>query len=351
MIIARGPIVLAAAIGARYIMSLSRREMLGATTSLAAGVPLAENQPETAHRLKIIVTGGHPGDPEYGCGGTIARYTDLGHEAVLLYLNKGEWPPRDAGLARVAEAKAACGILKARPLYAGQFNSQAVVDAAHYEAFRKILEAERPDVVFTHWPIDNHADHRAISILVYDAWLKLKKTFSLYYYEVSNGEDTVQFAPTHYVDITGTEPQKRRACYAHASQSPGKYYTLQDQVMRMCGSRAATNLPRRTSGTFRALTSRCQRRPRREIELGGTKKWARRTFLGQTAVSVPYDIVWQLNANDVRGHLPRRGRGTTMCIPGISVSTGARHGFIAGSFAPVSAITSIRKSAMIPPLI
>ena len=141
-----------------------------------ATLPQADPPADAGRKLKLIVTGGHPGDPEYGCGGTIARYTDLGHEAVLLYLNKGEWPPRNAGLSRVAEAKKACEILKARPLYADQFNSQAVVDAAHYEAFRKILEAERPDVVFTHWPIDNHADHRAISMLVYDAWLKMKKS-------------------------------------------------------------------------------------------------------------------------------------------------------------------------------
>ena len=124
----------------------------------------------------------------------------------------------------MAEAAKACEILKARPLYAGQFNSQAVVDQAHYESFRKILEAEQPDAVFTHWPIDNHADHRAISMLVYDAWLKMKKRFALYYYEVSNGEDTVQFAPTHYVNITETEPRKRLACYAHASQTPDRYY-------------------------------------------------------------------------------------------------------------------------------
>jgi N-acetylglucosamine malate deacetylase 1 len=200
-----------------------------------ATLPQADRPAETGRKLKLIVTGGHPGDPEYGCGGTIARYTDLGHEAVLLYLNRGEWPPRDAGVSRVEEARKACEILKARPLYAGQFNSQAVVDKPHYEAFLKILEAERPDVVFTHWPIDNHADHRAISMLAYDAWLKMKKTFALYYYEVSNGEDTVQFAPTHYVDISGTEPQKRRACYAHASQTPDRYYALQEQVMRMRG--------------------------------------------------------------------------------------------------------------------
>ncbi len=219
--------------------SLSRRNLLIQSGvlggAIAAGAPQAGGQAGDKKRLKVIVTGGHPGDPEYGCGGTVARYTDLGHEVVLLYLNKGEWPPKAEGTGRVAEAKAACEILKARPLYAGQFNSQAVVDKAHYESFRKILEDEQPDAVFTHWPIDNHADHRAISMLVYDAWLKMKKRFALYYYEVSNGEDTLQFSPTHFVDITETEPRKRRACYAHASQTPDRYYALQDQVARMRG--------------------------------------------------------------------------------------------------------------------
>jgi LmbE family N-acetylglucosaminyl deacetylase len=206
----------------------------GASPHILAA-PQSERQPAAAGKLKIIVTGGHPGDPEYGCGGTIARYADLGHDIVLLYLNRGEWPPRDPGASRIAEAKKACEILNARPRYAGQFNSQAVVDRAHYNDFRKILEDEQPDAVFTHWPIDNHADHRAISMLVYDAWLRMSRKFALYYYEVSNGEDTVQFSPTHYVDITQTEPRKRSACYAHASQSPDKFYALQQQVTRMRG--------------------------------------------------------------------------------------------------------------------
>jgi LmbE family N-acetylglucosaminyl deacetylase len=182
------------------------------------------------------VTGGHPGDPEYGCGGTVARYSDLGHEVVLLYLNEGDpaGKPAPKGV-RVGEAAKACEILKARPAYAGQIDGQAIVDVAHYEGFRRILEAEKPNVVFTHWPIDNHADHRAISLLVYDAWLRMGKPFALYYYEVSNGEDTLQFTPTHYVDIAGTEPRKRSACYAHASQAPDKFYALQESVARFRG--------------------------------------------------------------------------------------------------------------------
>ena len=193
----------------------------------AAGEVRAAAQETPNRKLKVIVAGGHPGDPEYGCGGTVARLTNLGHEVVLLYLNDGAWPPTSASI-RIAEAKRACELLKAQPAYAGQVNGQAVVDNAHYEAYAKLIEAEKPDVIFTQWPIDNHRDHRAITMLTYDAWRRSKA--ALYYYEVSDGEDTLQFAPTHYVDITETEPAKRAACYAHASQTPDRYYALQDQV-------------------------------------------------------------------------------------------------------------------------
>ena len=98
-----------------------------------------------------------------------------------------------------------------------------------------MLEAEKPDVLFTHWPVDGHRDHRAISALAYDAWLGMGKRFGFYYYEVSNGEDTLMFTPTDYVDISGTESRKRAACYAHASQAPDKFYALQSQVTRFRG--------------------------------------------------------------------------------------------------------------------
>ena len=214
--------------------SISRRRVLAAALGVGA------LRADTPRKLKIIVTGGHPGDPEYGCGGTVARYSDLGHDVVLLYLNRGEKgcpdTPQNAGSrVRVPEAKRACEILKARPLFAPQCDGNAVVDPAHYEEFRKLIEAESPDVLFTHWPIDGHADHRAISMLSYDAWLRMGKKFAFYYYEVSDGEDTLMFLPTHFVDITASEPRKRAACYAHASQSPDKFYALQSEVTRFRG--------------------------------------------------------------------------------------------------------------------
>ena len=224
-------------------MRLTRRNLLisagNVASSLAIGVPGSKlsagpSENPAGRKIKVVVCGGHPGDPEYGCGGTVAHMTTLGHQVVLLYLNDGAWPPTPAPT-RTAEAQKACETLKARPAYAGQINGHAVVDQTRYDDFQKLLAAENPDAVLTQWPIDNHADHRAITNLTYNAWQKLGKKFALYYYEVSSGEDTLQFSPNRYVDISATEAKKRGACYAHASQTPDRYYALQDEVARFRG--------------------------------------------------------------------------------------------------------------------
>jgi len=220
---------------------MNRREMLQ-TAGLLEGSAAANAIAQTSsgstlptRKQKIVVTGGHPGDPEYGCGGTIARLTALGHEVVLLYLNDGAWQQISAAT-RIAEAKKACEILKARHAYANQVNGHAIVDNDHYRSFQSTIEAESPDAVFTHWPIDNHPDHRAIANLTYESWKQLKHKFALYYYEVSDGDDTTQFpAPTHYIDINHVAETKKAACYAHASQSPDYFYAVQETVATFRG--------------------------------------------------------------------------------------------------------------------
>jgi N-acetylglucosamine malate deacetylase 1 len=211
--------------------SLSRRALIVSSAALVSAA---------GKKLKIVVTGGHPGDPEYGCGGTIAKYADAGHDVTLLYLNRGEGgcagkSGKECGDIRVAEAQRACDILKAQPKFAQQIDGTAIVDGTHYDDFRRLLESEKPDALFTHWPIDNHRDHRAISLLAYDAWLRMGKNFGFYYYEVSDGEDTRMFAPTDYVDISRTASRKRAACFAHASQSPESFYSLQSEITHFRG--------------------------------------------------------------------------------------------------------------------
>jgi LmbE family N-acetylglucosaminyl deacetylase len=201
--------------------SLSRRRLLvgsgiAAVGGLAATAAANEAESSETSKWKVIVSGAHPGDPEAACGGTIARYVDQGHEVALLYLTRGEAGVSgkshdEAAAIRTAEAKQACQNLKSRPLFAEQIDGATEITAARYAAFGKLLDAEQPNVVFTHWPIDGHRDHRACSLLVYDAWLRSGRKFALYYYEVDLGTETQCFRPTHYVSITATEPRKREA--------------------------------------------------------------------------------------------------------------------------------------------
>jgi N-acetylglucosamine malate deacetylase 1 len=232
---------------------IARRELLAglAVGTVAVGLPLVEStaadEPAKPRKLKVIVAGAHPDDPESAAGGTIARYTDLGHEVVCLYLTRGEAgmkgkTPKETATLRATEAEKACAILKARPLFAGQMDGSTEVTPARYDEFFKLLSAEKPDVVFTHWPVDSHRDHRATSLLVYDAWLKFGRRFALYYFEVDAGAQTQLFKPTHYVDISDTEERKKKACYAHtdgASFYP-KYHDLMNRFRGLeCGCKYA----------------------------------------------------------------------------------------------------------------
>jgi len=225
-----------------FSLQISRRHLItsGAAALAARSVHAQIPEPPSRH-LKIVFTGGHPGDPECGCGGTIARYSGLGHDVILLYMNRGEGychgsDPTQCGPVRTEEARKACKILKARPAFLGQIDGRAVVDNSHYDECRRVLDAEKPDVIFTQWPIDTHRDHRGLSALVLDSWLRAGKKSALYYYEVT--EDTMMFSPTEYVDISSVEATRRAACYAHASQTPDKWYPGQAELTRFRGKEA-----------------------------------------------------------------------------------------------------------------
>ena len=232
-------------------LGVTRREILMGASKIfpvfALGMPAMCTRPKSqsasrkqeVHKLKVMVTGGHPGDPECGCGGTIARYTNLGHDVVLLYLNSGQAycgqdKSKDCGAVRAAEAEKACTILRARAVFAGQYDGRAVVDNGHYDDFRGLFDSEKPDVVMAQWPIDRHRDHCALSSLVLNAWLQSGQKSAFYYYGIA--EDTMMFTPAEFVDISAVEPRKRAACYAHASQRPDRWYPLEEQITRFRGA-------------------------------------------------------------------------------------------------------------------
>jgi LmbE family N-acetylglucosaminyl deacetylase len=220
-------------------MELSRRQILPLPfAALAAG------QPSSSRALKIVCAGGHPDDPESGCGGSLARYADLGHRVTIIYLTRGEAGiPRmsheEAAAIRSAECAAACKILGAKAVFAGQIDGDTVVDKGAAESFGRLIEAEDPDLVFTQWPIDTHPDHQAASILSFRAWRAARGRFELYYYEVDLGAQTMGFHPTDYIDIGAVREKKKAALFAHKSQDGERIYRDYHEVMENYRGREA----------------------------------------------------------------------------------------------------------------
>jgi LmbE family N-acetylglucosaminyl deacetylase len=117
-----------------------------------------------------------------------------------------------------------------------RFGTASEISGQRHEEFTQILlDKYKPDIVFTHWPIDFHMDHRAASLLTYHAWLRAGKKFPLYYMEAELGIQTQNFFPTHYVDITSVE-QRTHAAWKELTLWYDSIWPLHDRMRQMRGA-------------------------------------------------------------------------------------------------------------------
>ncbi len=190
---------------------------------------------------KVLVIGAHPDDPESMCAGTMLKLKAMGSEVVAVYLTSGEAgivgkTHEQARTIRQAEARKACEVLGVRAVFLTQIDGNAEVNKERYAEMKALIEAEQPDMVITHWPIDSHRDHRVCSILVYDAWRMTGRGFDLYYSEVMTGMQTQNFTPSLWVDITDYRDKKIEAYLCHESQElEGAVKEYHDTMERMRG--------------------------------------------------------------------------------------------------------------------
>ena len=209
-----------------------------------------------AAKKKIVCVGGHPDDPESGCGGTLARLAAQGHDVTIIYLTTGEagipgTANDEAAGIRKQEAINACKILNVKPVFAGQIDGATIADNTALKRLQTLIADEKPDVVFTHWPVDSHKDHQVASLLTMQTWVRSSNKFTLYFFEVCTGEQTMIFKPTDYVDISDTQEQKKKAVYCHTSQDPPGIYacghaSMEDFRGREAGFKAAEGFVRMT---------------------------------------------------------------------------------------------------------
>jgi len=208
----------------------------------------AQNQ-QHAQKKKIVCIGGHPDDPESGCGGMLAKFSNAGNDVTIIYLTTGEAgidgkAHDEAAAIRKQESINASKILNAKPVFVGQIDGDTIFNNDWVDKMHQLITSEQPDIVFTHWPLDTHKDHQVASLLSIRCWMRNEHLWPLYFFEVCAGQQTLSFHPTDYIDITDVQEQKLKAVYCHISQDPPSIYdcghaSMEDFRGRELGVKAA----------------------------------------------------------------------------------------------------------------
>jgi N-acetylglucosamine malate deacetylase 1 len=203
----------------------------------------AQAQDHAAQKLKVVVFGGHPDDPESGAGGLIKILTGLGHEVIVAYgtafRDDRQLFGRPEAEVRRAEASAACKVLGATPKFFPYAHEKLVADKAALQAVSGWFAEVKPDIVVTHWPLDTHPNHHAVSSLVWECYQR-KGGWNLYFFEVMTDQQTIAFRPELYLDIKSVRDIKRRSLDEHKSQGPEEIWTVHDRMHRRRGAECGT---------------------------------------------------------------------------------------------------------------
>jgi LmbE family N-acetylglucosaminyl deacetylase len=162
-------------------------------------------------KVNILAIGAHPDDIEFGCGGTLTKYSQRGHRLFLMVMTGGgSGAPSET---RMAEQTAAQRVLGAEEIFWGGYQDTHLgVDAEMIKKIESVIASVKPEFIFCHFPDDTHQDHRHLAQAVMSATRYIRNVL---FYE---GPTTQNFSPQVYVDIADTLEVKLEALQAHRSQ-------------------------------------------------------------------------------------------------------------------------------------
>ena len=236
---------------------------------------------EPGKTLKVVVFGGHPDDPESGAGGLIATLTRQGHEVICAYgtafRGGRRFFDRPEAEVRREEATAACKVLGATPKFFPYAHETLVADEATLKAVSAWLDEVKPDVVVTHWPLDTHPNHHAVSSLVWQCYKRqgrLEPVLLRGHDRPADGRLRARSLPRHRGGAGGQE------AVARCPQEPGPedIWKAHEAMHRRRGAECGVDLPRRTRWSRRSRAARsCPSSSWRERAIALCPKRARST--------------------------------------------------------------------------
>lgn len=161
--------------------------------------------------MNVLAIGSHPDDIEFGCGGTLIRYAQKGHDVYLYVATPGEYGGDPE--VRKKEQMESARVIGAREVFWGGFqDTELPLTRDLIESVEGVIKKIRPNLIFAHYSDDTHQDHRHLAQATLSATRYIP---NFLFYE---GPTTQNFAPTFYVDIQPVLERKLACLEAHRSQ-------------------------------------------------------------------------------------------------------------------------------------
>jgi LmbE family N-acetylglucosaminyl deacetylase len=161
--------------------------------------------------MNILAIGPHPDDVEFGCGGSLIKYAQKGHNVYLLILTMGDVGGNPD--IRKKEQEDAAQFMKAKQVFWGDFKDTEVPNnKTLISTIEEVINKTKPHVIFFNYIADTHQDHRVIAEASTSASRYIKETL---HYEVPT---SLNFQPDIFVDIGDVLDEKLQLLGIHTSQ-------------------------------------------------------------------------------------------------------------------------------------
>jgi len=184
-------------------------------------------------KLRILAIGSHPDDIELGCGGTLFKAAQAGHEVYMYILSRGDKSGNPAE--RTRELFESATFLGAKTLWIDNFvDTQLTVGSSLVNHIEYFIHRADPDLILTHPLKDYHHDHRAVAECTVEA---ARNSQNVLAYEIPV---TKEFNPQLYYDISSVIEEKLKLASIFLSQA-GKVFTLGNTIKGMAEYRALQN--------------------------------------------------------------------------------------------------------------
>lgn len=191
---------------------------------------------------RALIVSAHPDDPEFGAGGTLAKWTAAGSTVAIVIVTDGSKGSSDRSMTsdrlvplRQAEERAAAARLGVQDVtFLGFPDGATMPDLALRHAITREIRRFRPDLIITHDPATlywdqyiNHPDHRAVGQAALDAIFPTARDHLNAPEHLAEGLEphivpvvylTGSQAPDTWEDITPTLETKLAALREHKSQ-------------------------------------------------------------------------------------------------------------------------------------